>query len=193
MSIDRRQPRQRQTHTLRHDAWVPAWTLRLAIVLIGTAASFAMTDVVHWRVAVIALGVLGSLLPVTYAFWAIPLVLALGVLTGAPDPWRTSIAVLASHLVITLAPLTVMLSPGVRVLLSALRPTAIRFLWLQVAAQGAAWVTFAITTMGAGRGGASFAIVGGASFVILAVLLLHRLRTARADAEHPPDVDRTTP
>lgn len=179
----------RRMHTLRHGAWMPAWTLRLAVVLATTLASLVITDVVHWRVTILCLGLLGAILPSTYAFWGIPIVFAVAVLVEDPDPWRTSIAVLATHLVIALAPLCLALTPGVRVVPAALRPTAVRFLRLQVAAQGAAWLTLAITTVGAGRGGASFAIVGGASFVLLAILLLQRLRTARTEAERPPSAN----
>lgn len=179
----------RRMHTLNHGAWLPAWMLRLVVVLSTTIAGLWITDALHWRVTILCLGLLGAIVPATYAFWGIPIVAAVAVLTADPDPWRTSIAVLATHIVIALGPLSLALSPGVRVVLAALRPTAVRFLWLQVAAQCAAWLTLAITTVGSGRGGASFAIVGGASFVLLAILLLQRLRTARTDAERPPSAN----
>jgi hypothetical protein len=131
---------------------VPAVALRLvsgAILLIAVAAA---TPVVSIWVVVGALVVATLLWP--KAVWG-PVALAplsVALLFGPPDPARTALVLFAAHLAVTIAALLGSLTAAARVEVRVLRRPGIRFLILQVFAQGmalaGAWLVTQSITLG---------------------------------------------
>jgi hypothetical protein len=145
--------------------------LRAALVVVVLVGAFSLTPLIGWSIAASALGVLAVILPQSFAAWGSVACFVIGMLIAGPDPGRTMIAVLVVHLVHVLTTLILVVPVGARIVLRALRPTALRFLAVQAAAQP---LTF-LVMLGSARGivDAPWAVVAGAgALVALAVVLI---------------------
>ena len=75
------------------------------------------------------------MLPQTFAAWGGAACIVIGMLVSEPDIGRAMLAVLLVHAIHVLTSLTLVIPAGSRVVLSALRPTVIRFVLVQAIAQ----------------------------------------------------------
>ena len=145
--------------------------LRAALVVVVLVGAFSLTPLIGWSIAASALGVLAVILPQSFAAWGSVACFVIGMLIAGPDPGPTMIAVLVVHLVHVLTTLILVVPVGARIVLRALRPTALRFLAVQAAAQP---LTF-LVMLGSAREivDAPWAVVAGAgALVALAVVLI---------------------
>ncbi len=163
------------SHSFRLRVAVPGVVLRIVLLLLVTAASFALVPVTFWRVIAIVAVVVGIVLPGTLATWAAIPVFVIGLLLGEPDPGRTAIAVLVLPLVHTLGGLVLHIPPRSRVQLRVLALVLRRFLLVQLISQPLALVVGLLPRV-SGVGFAWLAPVGGLLLVAVAIIALRAFR-----------------
>lgn len=148
-------------------SWI---VIRIALVAVVAVGAVALNPLVGWQGAAVVLAVSAAVFPQTFAAWGSVACIVIGMLVSEPDAGRAMLAVLVVHLIHVLTSLTLVIPRGSRVLLSALRPSAIRLLLIQAIAQP---LTLAVM-LGVGRadGAAPWAVVAGAGAVVAAAVLL---------------------
>ena len=158
-------------------SWI---VMRVALIAVVAVGAFALNPLVGWQWVAVILAVTAAVLPQTFAAWGGAACIVIGMLVSEPDIGRAMLAVLLVHAIHVLTSLTLVIPAGSRVVLSALRPTVIRFVLVQAIAQPLTVVV--MLGMGAIEGTASWAVVagGGAVVAATAVLLLAAGRSASA-------------
>jgi hypothetical protein len=170
--------RKQATHRLRLSAAAPAWALRLCACIVLACAVVAFVPDPAWWVAPLAAGAVWAVVPQSLAVWLALVAVPVGMLMAEPDPLRTAAAVLAVHAVHVLAALSSSVPAGARVALSALRPSGLRFLAVQAAAQP---LGIAATLLPSSAGGVvvPWLAVAGTAAVLTVALLLGALARPR--------------
>ncbi|HLT67880.1 MAG TPA: hypothetical protein VKZ73_08420 [Microbacterium sp.] len=151
----------------------PGFVLRAGGVLLVAAAALVLQPVTFWQVSFVLAAIAGAVFPRTGLAWAALLVAPLALLMQDISPWRTAIAIVVVHLGHVLAGLNLVIPGRSRVALAALRPTALRWLAVQLASQGVAAAVLTIPRAD-GSGIAWVAPVGALAVALLAVVLLRR-------------------
>lgn len=165
--------------------WIPGVVPRIALVALVAGASAALGLAIGWQTAAVATAALGAIWPRTGLAWFSLAVVPLGVLWQPLGLAPTMLAVAALHLGHVLAAMMLAIPARSRVSLAALRPTAMRWLGVQVVAQALAVVAVALPRAD-GPGLAWAAPVGAGAVAILAVLLLLGLDTPRHPEQTAP-------
>lgn len=157
-------------------SWLVLRGALLATVLGGAAA---LISIPGWFFAAVVCGAIAAVLPASYAAWGSIACIVVGMLIAGPDLGRALLAVLLVHLIHTLGALALLVPRGARIVLAALRPSLVRFVLIQVAAQPLTLAVMALFVLGT-RAEPWAAVVGGAALVGAVVLLLVRFRRAQA-------------
>ena len=160
--------RQRRNHRASIGGWVPAWALSAGAAAIAAGGIAVLHPSLPWVVAVVVLAAVGSVFPRSMASWLPLLFIALALLAEDASPWRTALALFATHVVHACASLTSVMRANTRIALAALRPTTRRFAALQLSAQLVALVLAAV----AGLVDARFAGAAVGAAVLIAALTL---------------------
>ncbi|GGO61050.1 hypothetical protein GCM10010910_07940 [Microbacterium nanhaiense] len=149
--------------------------LRAAAVAVAAGAAAALQPAPFWQVTLVLVAVAGAVLPRSGMAWVALLVLPVALLAGEVSPWRTAVAIAAVHALHVLASLALAIPARSRVALAALRPTAARWLGVQLVSQ---LVAAAVLVMprAVGAGIAWAAPVGALAVALLAIILLRRAR-----------------
>ncbi|CAN7367835.1 hypothetical protein LJR044_002190 [Microbacterium foliorum] len=151
--------------------------VRGALVAVVAAGAVALCPLIGWQVAAVVLAIVAAALPQTFAAWGSVGCLVIGMLISEPDLGRAMIAVLVVQLIHVLMSLSLVIPAGSRVVIAALRPSALRLLVVQAIAQP---VTVAVMVVGgaAAQGSAQTvpwaAVAGAGAVVALAVTLVVR-------------------
>lgn len=172
----------RANDTVKTNAAVSWLLLRAALVSVIVVGAVALAPVIGWSIAAVVLGVIAAILPRSYAAWGAVACFVIGMLIAGPDPGRTMIAVLVVHLIQVLTTLILIVPVGARIVLSALRPTAFRFLAVQAIAQP---LTL-LVVWGSSQGvvDAPWAVLAGAAALIgFSAVLIMRSNVAEKTAE----------
>lgn len=159
-------------------SWIAVRIVLVAVVAVG---AFVLNPLVGWQWVAVVLAVTAAILPQTFAAWGGVACIVIGMLLSEPGLDRAMLAVLLVHAIHVLTSLTLVIPRGSRVVLAALRPTAIRFLLVQAIAQP---LTIAVMLGVAGaEGSAPWAVVAGGGAVVAAgvLLLLSTGRSASAE------------
>lgn len=154
-------------------SWLVLRVLLLLVVALGAAA---LTPLIGWFVAAVLLGLIGAALPQTFAAWGSVICFLVGMTIAGPDLGRSMLAVLVVHAIHILTSINLVVPVGARVVASALRPTAVRFLVVQAIAQPLTLLVMLGVT--AGVADVPWAVVAGAgALVVLTILLIASART----------------
>ncbi|WP_431072027.1 hypothetical protein [Microbacterium phyllosphaerae] len=158
-------------------SWIVVRVVLIAVVAVG---AFVLNPFVGWQWVAVILAVTAAVVPQTLAAWGGAACIMIGMLLSEPDLGRAMLAVLVVHAIHVLTSLTLVIPRGSRVVLAALRPTAIRFVLVQAIAQP---LTIAVMLGVDGvEGTAPWAVVaGGGAVVAVAVLLLVKANPRRSD------------
>lgn len=160
-----------QNDTLQTDRAVSWIVVRVSLIAVVAGGAFVLNPLVGWRWVAVILAVIAAVLPQTFAAWGGAACIVIGMLVSEPDVGRAMLAVLVVHAIHVLTSLTLVIPGGSRVVLAALRPTAVRFVLVQAIAQPLT-VAVMLGTDGI-RGSAPWAVIaGGGAVVVAAVLLL---------------------
>ncbi|KQZ25240.1 hypothetical protein [Microbacterium sp. Root553] len=175
-----------QNDTLQTAPAVSWIAVRIALVAVVAVGAFVLNPLVGWQWVAVILAVTAAVLPQTFAAWGGAACIVIGMLLSEPDVGRATLAVLVVHAIHILTSLTLVIPGGTRVVLAALRPTAIRFVLVQAIAQP---LTIAVMLGVDGiRGTAPWAIVAGGVAVAAAAVLL--LRSAGPSTGRSATADR---
>lgn len=161
----------RANDTVTTGAAVSWLALRVSLVVVVGAGAVALTPLVGWSVTAVLLGVLAVVLPQSFAAWGSVACFVIGMLIAGPDPGRAMIAVLAVHLIHILTTLILVVPVRARIVLRALRPTALRFLVVQAIAQPLTLLVM----LGSARGTVEapwIVVAGAAALVTFTVVLI---------------------
>ncbi|WP_157534415.1 hypothetical protein [Microbacterium sp. Leaf320] len=158
-------------------SWIVVRVVLIAVVAVG---AFVLNPLVGWQWAAVILAVTAAVFPQTFAAWGGAACIVIGMLLSEPELGRAMLAVLVVHAVHVLTSLTLVIPRGSRVVLAALRPTAIRLVLVQAIAQP---LTVAVMLgIGGAEGTAPWAVVaGGGAVVAIAVLLLVKANQRQSD------------
>ncbi|MCI1020047.1 hypothetical protein HWD99_15570 [Microbacterium sp. C5A9] len=144
--------------------------LRMALVAVAAAGAFLLCPLVGWQWTAVILALLGAVLPPTFGAWGAIACIVIGMLTSEPDLGRAMLAVLVVHLLHVLTSLALVVPRGSRIVLGALRRSAVRVLVVQAIAQP---VTVAVMLGTAGATPAlPWAVAASAGAVVAAAVLL---------------------
>lgn len=156
-------------------SWIVVRVVLIAVVAVG---AFVLNPLVGWQWVAVILAVTAAVFPQTFAAWGGAACIVLGMLLSEPDLGRAMLAVLVVHAIHVVTSLTLVIPRGSRVVLAALRPTAIRFVLVQAIAQP---LMIAVMLVDGAEGTAPWAVVaGGGAVVALAVLLLVKANRRQA-------------
>lgn len=163
-------------------AAAPWFVLRIALLAVISLGAVALCPLPGWQWVSMALGVIAVVFPASFAGWGAIGCMVICMLASGPDPWRTATAVLVVHLVQVLSSLMLVIPPGTRIVLAALRPSAVRFLGIQALSQSVG-IVMLLAVGGMGGGTLPWAaVLGAAALGALSVLLL----VATGDGSHRP-------
>lgn len=153
--------------------------VRGALVVVVAGAAAALCPLIGWQVAAVVLAIIAAVLPQTFAAWGSIGCLVIGMLISEPDLGRAMIAVLVVQLIHMLMSLSLVIPMGSRVVIGALRPSALRLLVVQAIAQPVTVVVM-VTTQGSAPTAPWAAVAGaGAVVALTATLLVWANRRAR--------------
>ncbi|MGN7949632.1 hypothetical protein ACTJKH_12870 [Microbacterium sp. 22215] len=148
-------------------SWIAVRIVLIAVVSVG---AFVLNPLVGWQWVAVILAVVAAVFPQTFAAWGGVACIVIGMLVSEPDLGRAMLAVLVVHAIHVLTSLTLVIPRGSRVVLAALRATAVRFVVLQAIAQS---LTVVVMLGADGAGGSvPWAVVAGAVAVVAAAVLL---------------------
>ena len=159
-------------------AAVPGIALRIAQIAVIAAASVLLQPALFWQVLFIVIAIAGAVFPRSGLAWLALLVVPLALVLQDVSIWRTVVALLTVHLGHVLTTLCLVVPARSRISLATLKPTAWRFMGVQIVSQVAALsvlLAVSVVTSGA-QNMAWLAPLGGGAVVLLAVLLLRRTR-----------------
>lgn len=125
----------RANDTLRTGPSVPGLVVRGALVVAVAAGAAMLCPLLGWQVAAVVLAIIAAALPQTFAAWGSIGCLVIGMLISEPDVGRAMIAVLAVQVIHVLMSLSLVIPAGSRVIVTALRPSLVRLIVVQVIAQ----------------------------------------------------------
>ncbi|MDN3445009.1 hypothetical protein [Microbacterium sp. APC 3901] len=147
--------------------------VRGALVVAVAIGAAALCPLIGWQVAAVVLAIVAAALPQTFAAWGSIGCLVIGMLISEPDLGRAMLAVLVVQLIHMLMSLSLVIPAGSRVLIAALRPSALRLLVVQAIAQ-----PVTVVVMAAAQGSAQTlpwaAVAGAGAVVALTATLLMR-------------------
>ena len=161
--------------TLDIGAAVPGAFIRIALVVVVAGGAWMLEPGIVWQIIALILAGVGAVLPQTGGVWFALVIVPFALITQPVDPGRTCLAVLIVHLGHVLATLSLSIPLRARIALQALRPTAVRFLGVQVIAQAVAVVAVLLPSAD-GRGIPWLAPIGAVAVAGAAVLLLRHVR-----------------
>lgn len=151
--------------------------VRGALVVVVAIGSAVLCPLIGWQIAAIVLAVVAAAVPQTFAAWGSVGCFVVGMLISEPDLGRAMLAVLVVQLIHVLTSLSLVIPAGSRVVIAALRPSALRLLAVQAIAQPAT-VAIMLLVAASAQGSpptVAWAVVAGAAAVVtLAVTLLVR-------------------
>jgi len=162
-----------------------SWLLiRVALVAVVCLGAAVLVPVIGWGVAAVVCGVLAAVYPASQAGWGAVACIVVGMLIAGPDLGRSLLAVLLVQLILMLGALALVVPPGARVVLAALRPSAVRLLVGQIVAQ---LTTFLVLQATSGPAPVTpwLAPVGGGAVLATCVLLFLLLRGHRRGVGEP--------
>lgn len=165
----------RRNDTIITPAAVSWLVIRGALVGAVCVGAVALVPVIGWSIAAIVCGLVAAAYPASQAGWGAVACIVVGMLIAGPDLGRSLLAVLLVQLILQLGALSLVVPTGSRVVLAALRPSAIRLLVGQVVAQP---VTFLVLQVASGSAPVVpwLALVGGGAVLGACVLLLVLVR-----------------
>jgi len=160
-------------------SWI---AIRGVLVVVIALGAFALNPLVGWQWVAVVLAAVAAGFPQTFAAWGGAACIVIGMLLSEPDLGRAMLAVLVVHSIHVLTTLTLVIPRGARVVLAALRPTAVRFGLVQAIAQS---LTVAVMLgVDGAEGTAPWAVVaGGGAVVAVAVLLLVTANRRQSDMQ----------
>ncbi|WP_460795020.1 hypothetical protein [Microbacterium sp. GXF0217] len=156
-------------------AAVPAVLIRITLVVVVAGGAWMLEPGIVWQSIALILVVAGAVLPQTGGAWFALIVVPFALITQPEDPARACLAVLIVHLGHVLATMSLSIPLRARVALRALRPTGVRFVWVQAIAQAVAVVAVLLPSA-EGTGVAWLAPIGAVAVATAAVLLLRHVR-----------------
>ncbi|UJP10790.1 hypothetical protein L2X99_03870 [Microbacterium sp. KUDC0406] len=170
----------RRSHGFRVPASVPGLVIRLVLVALVIAVSFALIPVPMWRWIAIAAATASVIVPRTMVAWVAAASLPVGMLMTEPSAARTALAVLLVHAIHVLAAIGLTVPLRSRLALRALLPSARRFTVIQLIAQPLAFAGSLLVAQSSGVRIAWLAPLGAVLLLAGIVLALRALR--RVDA-----------
>ncbi|QMU98422.1 hypothetical protein FVO59_15470 [Microbacterium esteraromaticum] len=156
----------RRDETLRIGLSAPGLLLRVLVVLVAVAAATLLGATPVWLAVVGVLAVFGAVTPVYAGAWMAAAVLVGLLIVPGPDGGRAALVVAAVHALHVLGALSLVVPATARVSLRALRPTAVRFAWMQAVGQVVVLAIGAIPS----RGSFPLAVIAGAAAVFALTL-----------------------
>jgi hypothetical protein len=168
----------RRDDTLRIGPAVPGAVLPLLLIVIAVTAGFALQVPIGWVVASGVSAALSGFARMAAGPWLAAAILVVMMLAAEPTLWRTAVVILAVHLLHVLGSLALVVPLRSRVALRALRPTAIRFLLVELVAQAV------------GAGATLLPVIGGlpiAGLAAAAAVLVLALVGVRMLAQRRPE------
>lgn len=163
----------RANDSLQTGPAVPWLVVRVALVVVVAVGAVALCPLIGWQVAAVVLAIVAAALPQTFAAWGSIGCLVIGMLISEPDLGRAMIAVLVVQLIHVLMSLSLVIPAGSRVVIAALRPSALRLLAVQAIAQPVT-VLVMVVTQGSAQTVPWAAVAGAGAVVALAATLLVR-------------------
>ncbi|MGF6824485.1 hypothetical protein M2317_003414 [Microbacterium sp. ZKA21] len=149
--------------------------IRITLVVVVAGGAWLLAPGIVWQIIALILVGVGAVLPQTGGAWFALIVVPFALITQPVDPGRACLAVLIVHLGHVLATMSLTMPARSRIALRALRPTAVRFVGVQVIAQALAIVAVLLPSA-AGAGVPWLAPVGAVAVVAAAALLLRHVR-----------------
>lgn len=170
----------RRLHTVQAGPAIPAVLLRVGLALLGVLA-LVLTDLALWRVLLVVAGLAAAAAPRSFLPWVLILLVPVGLLSEPTSLTHACLAVLIVHAAHVLGSLAFVIGPRGWITLRALRPTALRFVAIQLISQ--AFVVLAVTWLHPVRGTsvAWFAVLGAGAVVLLGGWLLRLVLLAGRD------------
>lgn len=150
---------------------VPGALIRAAGAGVSIVGAWLVGAPLFWIAVAAVAAVVGAIVPRTMFAWIALAVIPVALILQPSDLPRTCVAIAALHLGHVLATLSGVVSLRSRVALRALVPTARRVVIVQLVAQAAAVLSFAIPAAD-GRGAAWIAPVGALAVAATAVILV---------------------
>lgn len=149
---------------------LPWLALRLALLGVVAIGAAVLSPLIGWLIAALVLGVIGAALPQSFGAWGAVICFLIGMMIAGPDLGRTMLAVLIVHAIHILTTVNLVVPIGARIAVSVLRPTARRFLIVQVIAQPLTLLVMLGTMTGAVE--IPWAVVAGAVALLVLVAVL---------------------
>lgn len=167
----------RRDDALGIGAAVPGVILPLATTAVAVTAGMLLGAVTGWVVAMGVVCLLSGVARVLGGPWICGAILVVLLVVSEPAPVRTAVVILAVHLLHVLGSLSLVVPLRAWVTLRALRPSALRFVVIQLAGQAAGTLAILLP-----QGGTVPAAVVGGSLATLSLAVAGRrmLRGQRA-------------
>lgn len=161
---------------------VPGWVLRAVFFVVGATLGIVEGTSAFWTGVVIVLAAVAVIVPRWMTAWVMLVVLAGTVLTRHPDPldWHPYVLVAGVYAAHVLAAWMLVASPLARVQLSALAPSALRFVAIQVPTQLLIAATLWFASASTPKAGLpAIAVVAAGALAVLALVLIGPLLRER--------------
>lgn len=165
---------------------LPGFALLGLAVLVAVGGGMLLGMPTGWLIAMGIAALASGLVPQIGGTWMAAAALAVFLLSDAPAPARTAIAIVAVHLLHVLGSLLLVVSLRARIALRALRPTGIRFVVVQAIAQAAALLVAVLPQSGT----LPLAVVAGAAAVLAVAIIGIRMLRTRRQAAFAPAAER---
>ncbi|MCK2027636.1 hypothetical protein KZC56_15140 [Microbacterium sp. SSW1-47] len=151
-------------------AWVPGVTLRVLTVALVLLGVLVLHPTPFWRGVAVVAALVGAVLPRSLATWVGAACLPFGLLLSEPAPERTAVALVLVHAIHILAALSLTVPAAARLTLRSLRPTAVRFVVIQLVAQSIALGVWAVSPGQVERGAAWLAPAAASLLLVVVVV-----------------------
>ncbi|MFK4760231.1 hypothetical protein ACI3KS_04775 [Microbacterium sp. ZW T5_45] len=151
--------------------------IRAALVAAVCLGAAVLVPVIGWSIAAVVCGLLAAAYPASQAGWGAVACFVVGMLIAGPDLGRSMLAVLLVQVILQLGALALVVPLRARVVLAALRPSAVRLVVGQAIAQPATFLVVQATSVAAPVM-PWLALVGGGAVLGMSILLLILLRDA---------------